>query len=369
MANSTAADGLKVQKWDDRFFTEYFQENPFRPYMGTGTNSIIQTKEDTVSRYQKITWALVNELSGAGVTGTSTLEGNEESMVSRSFAATVDKLRNAVRVAEMEEQVSAIDLRNAARDVLMNWAQDVGATKRVIDALGSINGVLYGSATETQKDAWLDDNADRVMFGVNASANFSTAAPAGGATYDHSGSLALCDTTADKLSTSLLSTFKRKALAAAPKIRPIRVGALNRRYYVAFVHPRVMADLKGDTAIQSAQREVVLTKENNRLFQGGDVEWDGVIVHEVDRMPILAGVGASSADVSPVYLCGAQAIGYGIAKRWRSVTEEFDYSDKKGVAMETIDVIEKMRFGSGSGDTADLKDHGVFTGYVAVATS
>ena len=38
-------------------------------------------------------------------------------MDSRSHYVTVDKRRNAVRVAEIEEQYSAIPLRNAARAV------------------------------------------------------------------------------------------------------------------------------------------------------------------------------------------------------------------------------------------------------------
>jgi N4-gp56 family major capsid protein len=369
MANSAAADGLKVQKWDDEFFREYFQENPFRSYMGTDANSIIQVKEDQVGRYQKVTYALLNNLSNNGVTGSNTLEGSEESMDNRSFSVTVDKLRNAIRVPEIEEQYNSFSLRQAARPLLMDWAMETGTTQRVVDALQSINGVAYGSASEAQKDAWLDDNTDRVFFGVNGVANFSTSAPAGGATYDHSASLALCDTSADILTTSLLSTLKRAALTASPKIKPIRVGRDNRRYYVAFVHPRVMADLKTDTALVNAQRETIIRQQNNRLFQGGDVEYDGIIVHEVDQMPILSGVGAASADVSPVFFCGAQAVAYAIAKRWRSVSEQFDYEDKQGVAVETIDAIEKMQFGAGSADTDDLKDHGLVTGYVAVNTA
>jgi hypothetical protein len=359
---------------------EYIQENPFKPYMGTDENSIIQMKEDTVKRYQKITFALVNKLAGAGVTGASTLEGNEEAMLSRSFAVTVDKLRNAVRVAEMEEQISAIALRDAARATLKEWSMEYGSMNRVIAQLQAINGVLYGTATEAQKDAWLDDNLDRTMFGGTAAAGpvaLSTTAPAGGATYDHSGTLVSMtvansgwDSAGD--AAAFLSRLKRKALAASPKIRPIRVGAKNRRYYVAFVNPRTMADIKADTVIMNAQKDVTLAEENNRLFQGGDVLWDGVIVHEVDNISITpwATAGASSIPLAPVYLCGAQAIGYAIAKRWKSVTETFDYGDKYGVAIETIDAIAKMVFGSNAGtDTGDLKDHGVATGYHAVVAT
>lgn len=379
MANTAAATGLKVQKWDEDFFSEYIQENPFKPYMGTDENAIIQMKEDTVKRYQKITFALVNKLAGAGVTGSSTLEGNEEAMDTRSFAVTVDKLRNAVRVADIEQQYSAVDLRNAAKATLKDWAMEYGSMNRIITALSDINGVAYGSATAAQADAWLDDNTDRVMFGGTAAAGPlapATTAPAGGATNDLSASL-LAQTVANSGwdsagdAAAFISRLKRKALAASPKIRPIRVGGKNRRYYVAFVHPRTMADIKADTVIMNAQKDVTLAEENNRLFQGGDVLWDGVIIHEVDNLNITpwATAGASSIPLAPFYLCGAQAVGHGLAKRWRSVTEKFDYEDKVGVAIETIDAIEKMVFGAGAADTDDLKDHGVATGYHAVVAT
>lgn len=357
MADTSAATGLQVQKWDDQYFREYLQQNPFKPYMGTGTNSIIQIKEDAVKRYQSITFALVNRLTGSAVTGSSTLEGNEEAMDSRSFVVQVDKRRNAVRTADIEEQYSAIDLRRAKKDVLMDWSME-DLRDRIISELGSINGVAYGSASEAQKDAWLVDNADRVLFG---------AAKANNSSNDHSLSLANVDATNDKLTTSALSLMKRLALTANPKVRPLRVGKENRRYYVAFVHPFVMRDLKTDSTLTSAQREVVIKNQNNRLFQGGDVDWDGIIVHEVDDMPIYSGVGNGSGDVSPVYLCGAQALGYGIAKRWYSFAETFDYGDKHGLSINCIDSIKKMTFGSGSSDTADLKDHGVVTGYFSAA--
>lgn len=357
MANTTAQTGLKVQKWDAKFFREFLQENPFKSYFGTSENAIVQLKEDTVSRYQKVTFSLVNRLTGAGVTGSSTLEGNEEALNSRSFAITVDKRRNAVLVPEIEEQYSSLSLRDAAKPALQDWAME-NTRDRIITALGSINGTAYSSASEANKDAWLVDNADRCLFGATTSNNSSN---------DHSAALANVDATNDKLTASAASLMKRLAATASPKIRPIRVAGMNRRFYVAFVHPYVMRDLKNDSTITNAQRDVVLRNENNRLFKGGDIEWDGIIFHEVDDMPIYSGVGAGSADVSPVYLCGAQALGYALAKRWRSVEEEFDYGDKHGCAIEEIGGIEKMTFGSGSGDTDDLKDHGVVTGFFSAA--
>jgi len=359
MADSSAATGLTVQQWDDKFFLEYLQDNPFRGDMGSSELNIIQVKDDlTKKKGDKINFALVNKLTNAAITGSSTLEGNEEDMASRSHQLTVDKRRNGVRTSEMEEQKSAISLRNAARAVLKDWAME-DTRDQIIAALASINGVAYGSASEAQKDAWLVDNADRVLFGAAIANNTGPG--------DHSAGLVALDNTNDKLTSPALSLMKRIALSANPKVRPISVKGQNRRFYKVYCPSRCFRDLLTDSAIQQAQREVSLAEENNRLFKGGDIVWNGMVITEVDDIAVTTN---GTIDVAPVYLCGAQAVGVGYAKHWKSETETFDYGDKNGVAIDGIYGVEKMTFGSGSGDTDDLKDHGVVTGwFAAVADS
>lgn len=365
MTQTAAATGLTPQQWDDQFFVEYLRNNPFKPYMGTSENDIIQVKRNlTKKKGDTITYALVNRFTGSANDGTTKLEGNEEQGISRSHALTVALRRNAFSTTEFEEQKSAIPLRQAFKAQMKEWAmtQDIA---RVVTQLYSKNGVAYASATEAQKDAWLDDNIDRVLFGA-AKSNVSTSAPAGGATYDHSASLANIDNTADKLSASTLSLMKRIALSADPKIRPVYDEGTNKRRYIVFAHPLCFRDLKNDPVITQAQREVGLANQNSKLFQGGDLEWDGMIIHEVDDMTTLSGVGAGSIDVGGVFLCGAQALGLGIALPWQTrEKKEDDYGNEQGCGIVTIDGLDKMTFGSGASDTADLKDHGVVTGYFA----
>lgn len=360
MADTTSATGLRQQNWDEKFFTEFMHENIFSRYMGTAEGDIIQVKEDLMKkRGDSVTFSLVNRLTNAATTGSDTLEGNEEDLTSRSFRVYVNKRRNAVRTPEMEEIKSAIPLREAAKSGLKEWMMEL-TRDRFIGALGSINGVLYASATEGEKDAWLVDNADRVLFGAARSNN---------AANDHSSSLANIDNTNDKLTPTALSLMKEIAMSiASPKIRPVRVGN-GRWYYEVFVGTRVMRDLRSNTTIQQAQREVQLEAENNRLFQGGDILWDGCIVHEVPDIAPVTGVGAGGIDVQPVYFCGAQALAMAVAKRTWSVAKDFDYDDKRGVAINVIDGIEKMIFGSGSGDTDDLKQNGMVTGWFAAVAS
>lgn len=355
MTETTAATGLTVQQWNDKFFVEHVQQNRFSGEMGTTENSVIQIQEDLTKKVgESVTFALVNRLTGAGVENGATLEGNEEELDSRSFKLNVKERANGVRSTSWDAQISAIDLRKAAKMSLKTWSME-NTRDRVISALGSINGVAYGTATETQKDAWLVDNADRVLFGA-AVANAGT---------DHSAGLANIDATNDKLTSSAASLMKRIARSANPKIRPVMSGESGKFYYTCYVPSLVFRDLKSDTTITAAQRDVGLRMQNEKLFKGGDIEWDGIIFKEIEDIPVYSGVGAASIDVAPVYLCGAQAIGYGIASRWKSAEELFDYGRKKGCAIMETGGIEKMLFGSGSNDTDDLKDHGVVTGYFA----
>lgn len=362
MADTNVATGLTVQQWDDQYFTEYLTENRFASEMGTAEASIIQVKEDLTKKAgDSVTFALVNKLTQAAVTGSNTLEGNEERMDTRSFRLYVDKRRNGVRVAEIDEQYSAISLRNAAKSVLKDWSMK-DTESLIIQALASKNGTNIADASETVRDAWLADNTDRTYFA------------SGYAGADHSAGLTEQDVTNDKLTASDITAMKYKALVtASPKIRPIRSAENGRHYFILYCDPRVFRDLKAESSspIVQAQRESIKEMENNRLFQGGDLLWDGVIIKEVHQMydelvTPLSNLGdGGTVEIGCAFLCGAQAVGAAYAKRWTSKEETFDYGDKKGVAIESIYGIKKMQFGSGSSDTADLKDQGMITGYFA----
>lgn len=359
MTDTTAATGLVVQQWEDKFFREYLQTlQAFKPLMGTSENSVIQVKEDLTKKAgDSITIALVNRLTNSAVTGVSTLEGNEEDLVSRSMRIYVDKRRNAVRVPEMAEQRSAISLRDAAKPTLLDWSAE-DTRDLLITALGSINGVSFTASTEAQRDAWLVDNNDRVVFG----------AAAAGLT-DASADFALLDTTADLFNATALDAMILKAKTASPKIRPMRDPGDGRRYYVAFAHPAAFKNLR-DSLDTEVLAQTVVQMQASKLFEGGDIMWNGCIVKEIDNMPVYLNLGASgTTEVTPVYLCGAQALAVAYAKRWKTVTEVFDYGDKHGVAVEGIIGVRKIIFGSGSGDTDDLKDHGVVTGYFATTAA
>lgn len=366
MPDTTPATGLVVQQWEDKFFQQYLHDGGFKSLMGTNENAVIQVKEDlTKKEGDSITIALVNRLSNAAVTGTSTLEGAEEDMASRSMRIYVDKRRNAVRIAEMSEQKSAISLRNAARAVLLDWAME-DTRDLIIEALGSLNGTKFIDRTSAIADAWLVDNKDRTVFGAYAAGGSS-----GGS--DLSADLGQLDTTADLFNQTRLDDMIYVAKTCNPKIRPMRDPGNGKRYYVAFAHPAAFKDLRNSLTNASGNNSLVHTTveaQASKLFEGGDILWNGCIVKEVDNLPIYENLGAGgTTEVTPVYLCGAQALAVAYAKRWRTVTETFDYGDKDGVAIDGIYGVRKIIFGSGAGDTDDLKDHGVVTGFFATTAA
>lgn len=352
MALTPAASGLTPQQWDDKFFMEYVRESRFKRYMGTDENSIIHTKENlTKAKGDKITFASVNKLTGAGVTGNTTLEGNEEALDSRSMAVTVAPLRHAVAVTEWDEQKSAIELRDTAKMALKLWMMEK-MRDGIITALGSINGVPFASADATARNAWVVDNADRVLFGKLKS-NYSAT---------HATALGNIDNTDDKLTTAAVSLMKRIAQQASPAIKPIRLRE-DEEWFVLFANSQAFRDLSNDTAMQQANRDArPRSVDDNPLFTGGSLVWDGVIIREIPEIPTVSN---GSIIVGPNYLCGVQAVGVAWAQRTRTRTDTRDYGFVNGVAIGEMRGIEKLLFGTGAGDTDDLKDHGVVTGWFA----
>lgn len=361
MAETTVPAGLTVQQWDERYFREYINRNWFKKFMGSGASSMIQVKDSlTTKPGDTVTYTLINRLTGTALDENTVGEGNEEEADLRSFTVTIREYFNAVKFKEFQAQKTAIDLRQAHKDILMDWNMELDRDN-IITALGSINGVKFSDASEAQKDAWLTDNTDRVLFGKlkgNTEADF-----------DFSDSVAKCDTTDDLLTPDALSLMKRMAKSANPKVRPIKArGSIgDSDMYVVFAPEECVRDLAANSTFTQANREARNRGLNNPLFTGADYIWDNLAIYTIEDIPSLGAVGASSAIVRPVYLCGAQALAMAWAKRPVTAEEKFDYGRSTGLGIKQWYKVEKMKFGTGTSDTDDLKDHGVVTGYFAAA--
>lgn len=376
MAETTARSGLTPQQWDSDFFSEYIRDNRFMPYMGTNENAVIHIKEDLTRKPgDRVTFAAVRALGG-GVTGNTVLEGNEAELDARSMAVRVAPLRNAVVMTEWDEQKSAIDIRNAAKTGLKNWAMErmrediIVALKSVPNAAGTM--VPYETATAAERNAWLVANSDRVLFG---------SAISNGASGVMATALATIDNTNDKLTASVVSLAKRRAQMSAPRITPFRTRRGDQEWFVLFANPLSFRDFSQDPVVVQANRDArERNVDTNPLFTGGELVWDGVIVKEIPEMGlplaasansigytggVLPGVGTGGIDVGFNFLVGAQALGVAWARRLKSTTDVRDYNFRHGVGVQEIRGIEKLMFGTGLTDTSNLKQNGV----VSVFTS
>ena len=362
MAQTYAASGLTPQQWDSDFFRDYVRASRFKRYMGTDESAMIQLKDDlSKKKGDSLTFALVNELVGNGVTGNSTLMGNEERLNSRSHRVYVDVLRHAVAVDDWDVQKSVIDLRNAAKVQLREWAQKK-LRDGILNALGQIDGVNFTSSTVAQRNTWTANNQDRLLFGTatsNYNATFATATFAVASTQ--------------KISPLTLSLMKRMAQAASPKIKPISVKEMDQEWYVAFVGPRSWRNLTEDNpttnVLTLANRDARVRGVDNPLFTGDSLVWDGIIMREIPEIAVLeSSLSSSGVTLEPCYLCGSQAVGIAWAQRTKSTTEVTDYEFMHGAGVQEIRGIEKLRFGTdASADTTTPKDHGIVTGFFAAA--
>lgn len=370
MANTTTSSELQVTKFLSDFFQEYIRNNRFSRYTGTSSNNVIVIKEGR----QKIEIPLVTRLKGNGVSGTSALRGNGEAIGNHGYELSPTYYRHATEFTREELEKPAIDLMKAARPLLMDWSMEL-TRDQIITAMAAIhNGTSYielASATEAQADSWLQNNHDRVLFGA-AKSNAGTVG-----SEDHSAGILACDTTADTLSAAIVSLAKRMAKTADPHIRPIKTKE-DEEWYVMFADPYAFRDLKTD--LGTSHQNAMPRDKTNPIWRDGDLVYDGVIIREVPEIDALVSSidgsastlnlltgGASSARVAPNFLCGAQALGFGLGQRPRIVVDKtYDYGFAPGVAVECKHDIDKLFFDAHDSGTASKH---VQTGMVTVYTA
>jgi hypothetical protein len=348
MAEVTLASASEKQKWINNYFGEYVRESGFAGYMGKSNNSIIIAKYELQEEAGKtINIPLITRLKGTGVTGSAVLDGAEEELGNYNCALSVDWRRWGVRVPKSTSFKTEINLLDAARDAL-KVRESEALRDDIIRAMNSVvttadTTVVLADSSAANRNAFNAANSDRLLFGKlvsNYSATWATA-------------MGNLDTTDDKCTAAAMSLMKRIAKLADPHIRPFK-SKIGQEYFVAFHGSRTFRDLKADSTMTAANRDArPRDVENNPLFQDGDLIYDGIIHREVPEIDAasatgtynLNGVGASSADVRPVFLCGAQAVGIAWGQEPTPRTDNLkDYGFRPGVAIEELLAVKKLAF-------------------------
>jgi hypothetical protein len=377
MALTTVAVNNKLIVFRKEVTREYIRQNLFSPYIGSEMTAIIRVINDLKNGGEQINIPLIARLKAQAIS-TGTLVGNEEAIDNYGDRLWIDWARNAVKIPKSEEQKSSIDLFGQARPLLEDWGKELQRDE-IIDAfyavpvastapagLGTtygqrVNGVIFDAATAAQRNTWVTDNADRVLFG-GAQGNLSAGNWATSAANV---------TAAMTCSAAALAKMKRLAKKANPRIRPYKLKN-GREYFVVFLGSNCFRDLQNDTTIISANTQARPREgdglDKNPLFQDGDLLYNGIIAREVPEMDIRLPVtyqtaGASSGQIAPVWMCGQSAMAWCWGRMPQpTFLKEDDYQFFRGVGVMMaygLKTIAKLN------PAGNYKNWGLFTGYFA----
>lgn len=335
---------LAVKTWSRVLAAEVIGESYVGRFMGKSSDSMIQVKtEVSKGPGDKVTCGLRMLLTGSGIQGDNTLEGNEEALTVYNDSILIDQLRHAVRSGgKMSEQRVPFEVRMEAKDGLKDWWIERLET--------SVANQITGNTGQ----------ADTRFTGNNA-----TTAPTSGRLVVGGGETAegsLSDTTTHAIKLADLDKAVAIAKVQSPRIRPIRVDGKD--MYVAFLHPYQVYQLRRDAStagnffdVQKAQLQGGKIS-SNPIITGGSFIYNNVIVHEWSYLPTVP----SSTTRRRGVFCGAQAclaaFGQDNSSQRASWTEElFDYGNQLGVSGGMIFGTKKSVYNSADFSTIVLSGY------------
>lgn len=329
---------LAVKLWSRKLIREALKRTYVSKFMGKTTDSVVYIKDETSkSAGDRVTCGLRMQLSGEGIQGDATLEGNEEALTTYSDNIFIDQLRHAVRSGgKMSEQRVPFSVRAEAKDGLADWWADRIDTwffNQIAGNTGESNVKYTGlqatiaPSTTSGNTRWLFGDGDE---GTEASLTVS-----------------------DDFRLSFIDRAVTAAKVSTPLIRPIMQGG--DPYYVMFLHPYQVHSLRTDATANritwyDAQKARIMGgqtgESTNPIFSGALGVYNGVILHESVRVPSV------TTNTRRAILCGAQAalMAFGQNQKesdtpnWHE--ELFDYGNQLGVAGGMIAGLKKAVFNS-----------------------
>lgn len=334
---------LAQKLWAKKLFHDTIGASFVGKFTGTSDKSLIQVRSElSKDAGDRVTVGLRVLLTGSGIQGDNTLEGNEEALTTYSDNCFIDQLRHAVRSSgKMSEQRIPWEVREEARDGLTDWW-----TERIETCVAN---QLTGNTAQTDtrytgNQAAIAPSASRILCGGGNTTEASLSA-----TTTHA--IALTDL--DRA----VANAKESSTAGVPRIRPVRVDGKD--MYVVFLHPYQIYQLRRDAStagnffdIQKAQLQGSKISDNP-LMTGAEFIYNGCIVHEWNYLPTIAGTPNSgvASNFRRGVLCGAQAAvlahGQGSKENKMSWEEEmFDFGNQLGVSAGMIFGVKKSVFNS-----------------------
>jgi N4-gp56 family major capsid protein len=326
-------NALAVKLWSKRLIREALKATFVSQFMGESQDELIQVKTETgKGAGDQITFGLRMQLTGDGVQGDGTLEGNEEALVTYSDAIVINQLRHAVRSAgKMSEQRVPFSVREEAMSGLRDWWAG-------------------------RLDTWFANQIAgyTVQSDTRYTGNTAAIAPTTAQLLIQGQTAESAITSADTATLTLIDRAVTLAKTLTPVIRPLRVNG--KPMYVAFLHPYQVKNIRTSTTtgqwldIQKA----AMTGgdvDDNPIFTGALGVYNNTILHEWTRLPAAVNAGAAMANTRRGVFCGAQAavfaMGQGTSADQPNWYEQlFDYGNKLGVAGGMIAALKKTVFNS-----------------------
>ena len=298
---------LVPKVWAKKVWHEGVKDSYFDKFTAMdGSNVVHQNKDLTNVKGDSVVFGLMMNLTGSGVEGNrQKLSGAEDTLNIYDFTVQTQLVRNAVSRFEADDQKSQYDMLKEIKVVLKQWLSD-----------------------------WLDDK----LISKLSYNPLSTETVFAGAAGTQSSI-----TANDKLTTTLISRAKRKAMMHAPKVQPIKVDGMDK--YIMLIHPWAARDLKDDPKWLAAQQNANIRGSKNPIFTGALGEYDGVILYEYERVS-CDNTGASSANVCHNLLLGKQAACFAVARPAKHIEQTDDYGNIAGNGIAFYGAVEKTKFNS-----------------------
>lgn len=328
-------NGLTVEQWEDSIFKEYIGMLQVKKFMGTGTDSIIQVKEELTKKAgDAITIGLRGRVVGGKVTGNSKAIGNEGTLAFYNQRITIDNVRRAVKFEDipMSQKRTMFNVLKEGKSAL----QEEFAVDFDDDVIIALTDVAAGRVR------------GRYLYGA-ADSNWNAT---------HATALTNIDNTSDKLTTRMIDIAKRKALIpvnATAKIRPTRMknGKDSEQWYVFWGHTYALRDMVDhDAAWKNRELNLTPLGSSSVLYTGSAFKgaWNGVLVYENERLPL----DSSTIQTAHNLFLGAQAAAVVWGQRSKFNEEEADFGHDVSYELHEIRGMEKLVF-----NRTTEEDHGV----------
>lgn len=274
--------------------------NRFTGPEGSGM-PVIQKNELLTEPGETINISRLANLSGAGVTGESTLRGNEEQLSLAQVQVTPEWYRHAVASTGKARKQITQDFRMKAQAALSYWMAkktdaSMWTTSRSTGSVGfesSTISVIHGNDAESLDTL---DSAD--TLGVTEIA-------------------------------------KAAAVLRGNDIDPVSVPGMpaGLGYYLLFIHPFQAYSLKQDSDWINRHQDASARGETNPLFTGALGSIDGVIVHETTQCTRVQNGNSPAIYTARAVMVGAEALCRGLNTDISFVEQKDDYDFVQGIGI------------------------------------